>query len=75
MSERTAFPNGVPVPDDPSVKLTPEQLNALFSNPVANARVSSMLARHARPLTQPSLNLSQGTSSLLSVPEGVANGR
>jgi hypothetical protein len=48
MSERTAFPDGVELPADPSVPLTEAQLAALFPDRAANQRFVTMLARHSR---------------------------
>lgn len=53
---RTAFPNGIAVPDDPRIPLTPEQLAALFPNKEANGRFLQMIGllpgQHANPTMQ-----------------------
>lgn len=62
-------PEFVALPSDPKVRLTPEQSASLWGGDF-NILARMIIDGYRASLTQPSLNLSQGTSSSLSVPEG-----
>lgn len=65
---RDPFPDGIDMPGDPAIRLTAEQLSALFSNRATNQRFVNTLQRGIQQRQHP-------TPSAAPVREGVASGR